>query len=101
MTETKEPAADVSCGRLRTLPEVGPKQFARRVEACWQVLAGSESREDAQKILTALLLKMNDKWPDSAGAVAASLPLDSTKCAVSASDILTGLSALPPFQASA
>ena len=98
MTETKEPAADVSCGRLRTLPEVGPKQFARRVEACWQVLAGSESREDAQKILTALLLKMNDKWPDSAGTVAASLPLDSTKCAVSASDILTGLSALPPFQ---
>lgn len=98
-TETNNPTQEVKKPRLRPLSEVHQKQLNRRLDACWEVIAGSDSAEDAMQLLTALGKKVEHKWPSTKGKLAASLQSGGTgNCAVSASDVLTGLSGLLPFQ---
>ena len=88
-------AAKTSCVPLS---DVKPRQLTRRIDACWQVLSESQNCEDAVQILVALVHKLESDWPASAGKVSSLLQATEGECAVSASDILTGLSNLLPFQ---
>ena len=98
-SETISLTQEVKKPRLRPLSEVQQKQLGRRVDACWDVIAGSESAEDALQLLTALGKKLECEWPASKGKLAASLqPRQNDECRVSASDVLSGLSSLLPFQ---